>query len=212
MKHFAHVVNSEHSDFSCQDRDTAIFGGDRWYSSRHICELNPSNFILYFHGHFYLFTIHQCLIGESECSFLHRLIENSIKKTPKEKYTFETNRCAFNTELSENRKRGMVTQKWLDEIHYVYSNAAHAMFCITTRYKYLSVVGDMNSENIEKSYLEAREYLTNNGYEYMIGELDELYRLNRIYISEATTYKTTDLLIKTINHEISRKSKHESTT
>ena len=71
-------------------------------------------------------------------------------------------------------------------------------YAITTDIDYVAQICDQDSYINE--YKESKDYLFNNGYKYLLPELEKLYNANYLgYSYEIDHYRTIEHIIKEIN-------------
>lgn len=167
----------------------------QWYET--YCELNPERFLFFVGTKFILVTYHKCLQSD-EYDFKKDLINSCIENN-KILERWEINRGVnIEKDLKDFRIRNQSLRKYIEQVNYLYSDICGEKYGITTRTKYLDAI--CNQEEIDKNYLEAKEFIMKSKYEWLLEQLTELYNINRVWDANETEYhKTIEHLVQSIN-------------
>lgn len=166
------------------------------------CDRSTDSFLFYAGNQFHLITYHSCMAYPSHLDFKEEILNTIFKKS--EKYSQKVRRAwDVNDDLRESRLRGKAINTMISEINYVYRDNAGRPYCFTRLIDSL----DCDDEKLESAYNEAKIFLESNGYSYLISELDELYKENKIggHISPKEISLNVDMLIAQINKQINIK-------
>ncbi|WBC28392.1 hypothetical protein RPMD05_12 [Rhodobacteraceae phage LS06-2018-MD05] len=196
-----HLILDQHR-YDCKDHN---YGG--WINPRKHCELNVKNRIIYIQGNFVLISSYPCMDHTYDYSFLEDLI-SEYKKVKVKRY-YDTDRISMSNYINKFDAAKLLG-KYVNEIHYIYSDAAGKEYCITTNQKITNAYKkDWNKiqENANKAneFIEAH-FKSDLEKEIYKSKIDRLLKLNMPIDSKKETYKTIELLIKTIKNEIKQKS------
>jgi hypothetical protein len=160
------------------------------------------DFLFYHNTSFYLVTYNVCSEYGDKYDLYKTWLDQIIGS--KKHHVYDIDRGErVDQEFKEMRLRGIKLKKYIKEVNYVYCNAINA-FCLSAKIPFLTAL--FNHNELTDNYNSAKKYLSESGLNYLIEELDELYRLNnnRIELSEYESIKSTDHLIKQITKEINK--------
>jgi hypothetical protein len=165
------------------------------------CQHNPERFLFYLKGRFFIIIYYPCLNGYGErYAFKAEIISKIIEKNkifPLWKVETSIN---LERDLKSFRIKNVPLRKNVKEVNYIYADAADKKYCIATTVNYLDTV--CNSEEIDKNYKEAKEYITKKGYDWLLYQLDELYKHNWIGDADDNVITCTiDTIVKIINKQ-----------
>jgi hypothetical protein len=92
-------------------------------------------------------------------------------------------------------------KKTAKQVNYIYFDNAGKQYAITTKTDFFDEI--FAQQNRNESFLDAKDYLENNGLDYLVKDLKRLHEANSINsITESTCVKTMDELLKTIHQLI----------
>jgi len=174
---------------------------DSFYNQPHeFCKENPDRFLFTIKNKYYLVTYYKCL-SHNNIGFKEEIIKTILEKySIYEKY--EVNRTvSIDTDLKNFRKYNQTLRKYVEEVNYIYCNAAKKKFAITTTVNYIDHI--CSNYEREESYEEAKAYLIKNEFEFLLPDLEELHSTNNMGDYDyAERFETIDHLIGAINQEI----------
>lgn len=163
-----------------------------------ICSHNPERFLFFLGNQFYLITFYKCL--QTDYQFKKDLVEKCCKDFkifPEYKIEKSVDVCR---ELKNFRLKNQALKTIELQINYLYNNNAGKSFAITTETNFFDNI--CNQDIIDKNYKEAKDFLNEKGYTFLLDSLDLLYRHNKVYVLDnQEIYKSIDHLIQSINHQ-----------
>lgn len=162
------------------------------------CELNPNRFLFFLKTNFFLITYNNCISHYDHLEFKKMLIERIIGNNKLFEY-YEVNRGVdVNDDFKNFRIRNQSLRKYIQQINFIYNNAAGKKYAITTKTKYIDSI--CNQEEIKTNYNNAKDFLIKNEYDWLLPELEELYYKNTLFNDNVAEYhKTIEHLINSIN-------------
>lgn len=163
------------------------------------CNHNAERFLFYLKGKFILVTYHHCLSQyEDKYDFKLKII-NTIIKNNKVFPSYEVNKSVdVEKDLKDFRIRNKQLRNTIKEVNYLYYSNNRKEYAITTTIKYIDSI--CLQEDIDESYNEAKKYLTDQQYNWLLDSLENLYYSNKVYnVNNVEIHNTIDHLIKTIN-------------
>lgn len=172
----------------------------------YFCELNPKRFLFFLDNKFFLISYYGCIEYYDHLEFKEMLVKKVI-----DQYNiydlYKVNRgVRVSDELAKFRKTTTLNNKIIQQVNYIYSDAAGRQYAITTKIKMLDRI--INEDEIKNSYKEAKAYLKQKEYDYLIDELDRLIEHNYLGVCESDIVKTIPHLIKLIT----KKTKQNATS
>jgi hypothetical protein len=136
----------------------------------------------------------------SHLDFKEKIVKEVLGKS-KTIESWKLERVNADKDLLEFRLRDAPLKSYVRQINYIYHNAAHRKFAITTLSKYIDTICD--NEQMRINYREAKQILQDRGLEILIPDLDELMSYNWILSpNSAELVKTVDHLVKSIRKSI----------
>jgi hypothetical protein len=147
--------------------------------------------------------------------FKKELIELVLKKT-KVFERYEVNRgVSVTKELRNFRIRNQALRKTIKQVNFIYSGSNGYEYALTTTSDFLETIS--NESVIKEAYEEAKLFLEQKEYDFLLEDLRQLYFSNLVYDnSDTEVSKTIDHIVSIINNSINnngndKKSKHERT-
>jgi len=109
----------------------------------------------------------------------------------------------LNKDFENFIKRGVEFKKYIVYVNYIYADAANKEYAITTELPFVEAL-KIDENILTKNYVETKNYLLENGYDYMVNNLDLLYHYNQkfTYTDNYTIVKMIDKLIDNIKKEL----------
>lgn len=177
------------------------------------CISYPERFLFFAGNKFFLITYHSCLNHGDQYQFKKDLIELVLKKT-KVFERYEVNRgVSITKELRNFRIRNQALRKTIKQVNFIYSGNNGYEYAITTTADFLETIS--NESVIKEAYEEAKLFLEQKGYDFLLEDLRQLYFSNLVYDnSDTEVSKTIDHIVSIINNSINsnngndKKSKH----
>jgi hypothetical protein len=161
-----------------------------------MCSHNPERFLFFLGNQFFLITYYRCL--QLDYEFKRHLVEKCCKDTeifPKYEVNKSVDVCK---ELKNFRIKNQALRKKIEQVNYLYTNAAGKEYAITTSTDYFDHICDQDI--IDKNYKIAKEFLESKNYNYLINQLEDLYKENVVYILDRQEiFKSIDHIINSIN-------------
>lgn len=163
--------------------------------------MHPTEFLFFAGDNFFLITYHYCMEYGDRYEFKKEIIEKVLDKY-KILELYEVNRgIDVENDLKKFRIKNNPLRKYIQQVNFIYFSGNKKVYAITTKTKYLDSI--CNQENLYKNYLAAKEFLINSEREYLLNDLDNLFKHNVIYTGNiAEHFKTIDHLVKSINQQI----------
>lgn len=163
-----------------------------------MCEVNPERFLFFVGTKFVLITYHSCIAAYDEYDFKKWLVKKVIDDSQIfDLYEIERGVNVRST-LQEFRIRNQSLRKQIQQVNYIYSDAADKEYAITTTLDYLDWL--CNQDDIDQNYTAAKELIIKNQYDWLLPQLDKLYFANKVYNQNETEYcKSIDHIIQEIN-------------
>lgn len=163
----------------------------------HECDIYPERFLFFLGNDFQLITYHSCMCGH-EYDFKKYLLETTLKKH-KVLERWKVNKGVhIDKDLRDFRIRNKDLKKYIQQVNYIYRNAAGKKFAITTLTPYVDAI--FNQDIIDANYKASDEFLKGKGYDWLREELYELHCANYIGIcDDVEVFKTVEHLISRIN-------------
>jgi len=194
MKEF---ILEDHS-WCCQCNSKKKDGDSSFHEMmRSICYLNPERVIIFANNDFYLITYFNCKCFGDKPEFVEKLV-SELYTEYKETDTVDLYRGnMYEEKFKEFRLRGVKLKKYIHQAHFVYYNAAGKEFAIVSNTPFSKRLTD--NEEIKTNYNKASQLLIDKKLNYLSVNLDRLFNLNYIYVSDLEIAKTTDHLIELIN-------------
>jgi len=170
-----------------------------------ICALNPNVVVFYVLGQFVLIEYHLCLEHgdkyELYKEWISTIINQEAKKTEKWSIYSDTSR-GYSFDKYLRKKSDLMTEKniGVNQIHYMYLDAAHKQYCLCTTLRFDKMIID--NVSIDEKADKAIEYLEKNDLHYLIDEVNQLRMANYIHASEKTIVNTIDKISKLLKTEL----------
>ena len=163
------------------------------------CKTNPSRFLFFLGGKFFIITYHECLEEYDRYSFFKNLIASAIDNVEEYK-SYEINTgVKIAKELKEFREKNRTLRNYIYQVHYTYKCAAGIEYAIATKTNFIDFI--CSNETIKENYIESKKFLKDNNFEYLITQLDSLYYYNTMWDAPKAEYhKTIEHIIKSINN------------
>lgn len=161
-----------------------------------ICESNPERLLFFVGTQFIIITYNRCISQYyDEFEFKQILIKKvigEIKVFP----IWEVNRSVnIANDLKEFRIRNRRLKKHIQQVNYLYQNNRYA---ITTKVKYIDTICDQ--DEINQNYQKAKEFLIKNEYHWLLADLEQLLKANKVYGGDYADYHSSiDSLVTSIN-------------
>lgn len=167
------------------------------YDFHRYCEMNPEKFLFFLGNEFYLITYHNCFKLANDYDFKIDLIKRICNDFQIFEY-YEIDKSYVDEDLKEFRRKNKDLKKYIQQVNYVYSNAAGKEYCITTKANYIDAI--CNMDTVKNNYNIAKETLINSGNDYLLDSLNNLYHKNYIgKLDDIEIVRTVEHLIKSIN-------------
>jgi len=187
-------VIKDHTE-ECASREPVEFWGGTHDFNR-ICELNRERIIMYIGGRFFYITYPPCICGYGHHLDFKKAIIEKLMGLYIDAPCHYTYRDEINNELRSFRRHGVAMRKFYHQHNFIYTNATGKLFAIQTEIEFMDALADQ--ELLKERYLEAKVFLEEENPN-LIFELDELYKYNKIEISDYEIHKSVDSLITSIN-------------
>lgn len=164
------------------------------------CDTYPERFLFFVGNRFVLVAYNSCMGRGNEYEFKRSIVEAAIGQN-KIFDLYEVNRSVrVGEELRDFRIRNRNLRKYIQQVNYIYSDNSTRLYAITTKAKYLDAI--CNQGEIDNNYKEARLFLTNSEYEWMLPKLEQLYFYNHLHLYQEDVveiHRTIEHLTHTIN-------------
>lgn len=201
-----HIILDEHSWFCLCHKDKAK-DKKEWFS--HHCGLNPERFLFFFDNDFHIITYFKCMDHGNHIDYKESFLSIIMEQSKKRELYEIIRGIDVEKSLKENRLTGLEFDMHVDEVNYVYSNAAGRRYAISTRVPLLDKL--TINDTIDKNYLLAVDFIKNDEFLkrqiFLYGEMEYLRNINKIHISDAEIVKSTAHLAKIFKKKIKEKSK-----
>ena len=170
-------------------------------TSGNLLDLLMKRFLFFAGNDFHLITYFCCLNNSNKYQFRIGIIEHLVKNIQKLNiYEIKKIRDPFKV-LKDFRIKNKSLKKVIYQVNFTYPQNCG----VVSKIDFLDAF--FNQEKLTENYNKAKEYLINNEYEYLLDELDTLYKHNKMYFYnsdelEYETCKTIDAVIKQINKQL----------
>lgn len=174
----------------------------------HLCDIHhytycdkPDTLLLFLKNKYLLIRYHSCMSDWGHLDYKQDLIKRIISdnkiftlyEVTREKYSYN--------DFCIHGKLTLPIKKTAKQVNYIYCDNAGKQYAITIKTDFFDEIFAQKDRN--ESFLEAKDYLENNGLDYLISDLKRLHEANSINsITESVCVKTMDELLKTINQLI----------
>lgn len=183
----------------------AILNNHAWYCdcsknkdtpAAWMCSHNPERFMFFLGNQFFLITYYSC--NQLDYDFKKDLVKRCCKDF-KIFATYDIEKSVdVCKELKNFRIKNEALKTKIIQINYCYYNAAGKEFAITTEADYLDHI--CNQDTIDENYKEAKAFLIDKKYNFLLDQLENLYNHNKVYVLDRQEiFKSIDHVIKSIN-------------
>lgn len=174
--------------------NTSIYG-------QKFCNHNPERFLFFVGNKFVLVTYHRCMEFGDRYDFKKFIIESVIKNSKIfELYKVERS-VNVNQELKDFRIKNKSLRKHIQQVNFMYADNSGKSYAITTKTPFIDWI--CNQQEIDNNFKDAKDYLIEKEYKWLIPELDDLYKYNYVYnCDDVEMSKTIDALVKSIHQLI----------
>jgi hypothetical protein len=198
MKHW---ILKEHTNECICESEKYAKSEHYKYFARH-CDLNNENILFYHAGDFYLLTLKNCWIGHCRYENINNILNQIGLKT---KLKVEFNRdYNLDERLRKARLQGIVTDDGVIEINYLYKGVGkiHAITSV------ISIADAISThKNYRENYTKMKNYLNENGFDFLNDELKQLYNNNWLIVpDEKEIIKSEEKSLEEIETALSYKN------